>query len=129
MANPLEYNVNSIVKGVNGFGRKPASAGNKFTITLAGATVKTLTVPSSSAMGSINSSNTNTFLAIFSYQPAVQFWVAINGTAAVPAGGDFASSTSELLPSALVLNGGDVIQVISAAGGSMSVSFYSILDA
>jgi hypothetical protein len=129
MANPLDYNINSIAKGVNGFGRKPPATGYIYTITLAGATVKTLTVPSTSAMGTINSALTNVFLALFSYEPAVEFWVAINGTAAVPAGATFAASTSELLPSAYILKAGDVIQVISTAGGDMSISFYAIPDA
>ena len=129
MANPLDYNVNSIAKGVNGFGRKPPASGYSYTITLAGNTVKTLTVPSSSAMGNINSSSISTFIALFSYKPATEFWVAINGTAAVPAGGDFAANTSELLPSAYIVKAADVIQVISVAGGDMSVSFYAIPDA
>ena len=129
MANPLDYNVNAFTKGVNGFGRKPPASGYPYTITLAGNTVKTLTVPRSSAMGNINSATTSMFLAIFSYKPATEFWVAINGTAAVPAGGDFAASTSELLPSAYILKAADVIQVISVAGGDMSVTFYAIPDA
>lgn len=129
MATPLDYNVNSIVKGTNGFGRKPPKAGFKYTVTLAAATLKTLAVPSSTSVGTISSTSTNMFLAVFSYQPATRFWVAINAAAAVPAGGDFAASTSELLPSAYVLAAGDVIQVISASGGDMGVSFYAIPDA
>jgi hypothetical protein len=129
MANPLDYNINSIVKGVNGFGRKPPASGSTFSITLAGATVKTLTVPSSSAMGTINAANTSSFLAIFGYAAATEFWVSVNGTAAVPVGANFAASTSELLPGAYVVKAGDVIQAISTAGGDMSVSFYAIPDA
>jgi hypothetical protein len=119
MANPLDYNINSIVKGVNGFGRKPPASGSTFSITLAGATV----------MGTINAANTSSFLAIFGYAAATEFWVSVNGTAAVPVGANFAASTSELLPGAYVVKAGDVIQAISTAGGDMSVSFYAIPDA
>lgn len=129
MANPLDYNVNSIAKGVNGFGRKPPATGYKFSATLAAATEQNFTVPATSAMGTINSSQTNVFLAIFSYQPTVQFWVSVNGTAAVPAGGTWASTTSELLPNGFIVRAGDTISAISAAGGSLGVSLYAIPDA
>ena len=129
MALPLDYNVNRFIQGVNGFGRKPPAIGFTYNITIAAATVETLTVPSTSAMGNINSSNTPAFLAIFGYAGAVEFWVAINQTAAVPAGATFASGTSELNPGAYELKAGDVIQVVSAAGGDMSVSFYAMPDA
>jgi len=127
MANPLEYNINTIIQGVNGFGRKfPPII---FSVTLAGATEKHFTVPSSSAIGNINSSNTPKFLAIFSYAPTVEFWVSVNATAAVPTGATWASDTAELLPSAYVVSAGDTISAISAAGGDISCSLYAIPDA
>lgn len=127
MATPLDYNVNAYLHGVNGFGRKPPTVIES--ATLAGATEEHFTVPSTSAIGTINASLTNKFLAIFSYQPSVQFWVAVNATAAVPTGGTFASDTAELLPNAYVVNAGDTISAISTAGGSMSVALYAVSDA
>lgn len=129
MANPLDYNVNSIAKGVNGFGRKPPATGFIMSVTLGAASEQHFTVPSSSAMGTINAANTNMFLAIFAYQPTVQFWVAVNGTAAVPTGGTWATDTAELLPSGYIVKAGDTISAISTAGGSLSVALYAIPDA
>lgn len=129
MANPLDYNVNSIAKGVNGFGRKPAATGYKFNATLAAATEQNFAIPSSSSMGTISATQTNMFLAIFSYQPTVQFWVSVNGTAAVPVGGTWAAATSELLPNGYIVKAGDTISAISTAGGSLSVALYTIPDA
>lgn len=127
MANPLDYNINKYTYGTNGFGRKPPNVIQS--ATLAAATEKHFTVPLTSAMGAINSSSTPTFIALFSYKPATEFWVAVNATAAVPAGGDFASDTAELLPSAYIVKAGDTISAISAAGGDICVSLYAIPDA
>lgn len=128
MANPLDYNVNRYTQGVNGFGRKPPNA--IYTCTLAGGTNENVTVPSSSATGAMNSSATPVYLAIFSYQPTVKFYVAVNSSpATVPAGGTFASANSELLPPAYIVRAGDVISAISTAGGDMSVAFYAIPEA
>ncbi len=132
MANPLDYNVNRYTQGVNGFGRKPpnyASTGNVYSATLAAATEKHFTVPGTSALGAMNSSQTSNFLAIFSYAPTVEFWVAVNATAAVPAGGNFATDTAELLPSAYIVRAGDTISAISTAGGDISVALYAIPEA
>lgn len=92
-------------------------------------THETVTVPSGSALGAVNSSQTGRYVAIFSYKAATDFWVAFNGqTAAVPAGASFGASTSELNPNARVVNAGSVIDVISAAGGYISISFYAIQE-
>jgi hypothetical protein len=127
MANPLDYNVNAFTKGVNGFGRKPPTLIQS--VTLGAASEEHFTVPSSSAIGAINSSATPMFLAIFSYQPTVQFWIAVNATAAVPTGGTWGTDTAELLPIAYIVKAGDTISAISTAGGSLSVSLYAIPDA
>jgi hypothetical protein len=127
MANPLDYNVNSICKGINGFGRRFPTLIQS--ATLAGATEEHFTVPIASAIGVINSTATSYYLAIFAYKPATEFWVCVNGTAAVPSGGTFATDTSELLPSAYVVPGGSTISAISTAGGDISVALYAIPDA
>jgi hypothetical protein len=129
MALPLDYNVNAFTKGVNGFGRKPPVQGYVYSITIAASTEKNFTVPSTSAMGAINSSNTPSFLAIFSYKPATEFWIAINATAAVPTGSSWATDTAELNPSAYIVKAGDTISAISASGGDISVALYSVPDA
>lgn len=124
MANPIEYNVNRAIQGVSGFGRIFPTIINS--ATLAAATEEHFTVPSSSVIGVANATTTPRFLAIFSYKPATEFWVSVNATAAVPAGGTFATDTAELLPSAYEVKGGDVISVISAAGGDISISLYGM---
>jgi hypothetical protein len=72
--------------------------------TLAASTIETYTVPLSSANWAV----------FISCNPAVSVWVAINGAAAVPAGGTLASTTSIRNPPGLKLKGGDVISIITA---------------
>jgi hypothetical protein len=128
MTNPIDYNVNRQIQGVSGFGRQFPTI--IYSATLAGATEEHFTVPSSSVIGGMNSTSTNPrFLAIFAYKPATEFWVSVNATAAVPAGGTFAVDTAELLPSAYEVKAGDTISVISTAGGDISVSIYGMLGA
>jgi hypothetical protein len=128
MANPLDYNVNRQIQGVSGFGRQFPTI--IYSATLAGSTEEHFTIPSSSVIGGMNSTYTNPrYLIVFGYKQATEFWVAINATAAVPAGGTFASSTAELLPSAYEVKAGDVVSVISAAGGDISISIYGMLGA
>jgi len=127
MAVPTNFNVNKFIQGVNGFGAMQSNI--KFSTTLGAATEATLTVPATSAKGAINSSNTNRFLAVFSYHAARNVWVSINDTAAVPAGATLAATTSELNPSARVVKAGDVISMICAtATTDVSVVLYAIQE-
>lgn len=119
-----QYNVNSFTAGVNGFGA-PFSK-NVYTATLAMATNTTLTVPAKSSLGNLPSSNGQKILAVFSYESGKKVYVALNQTAAVPAGAGFAASTSELLPTAKLVQAGDVINVICSAAADVSVAFYQI---
>lgn len=120
------YNVDSITKGVNGFG-SPFSS-QCFTSTLAANTDTSLTVPTNAAMGLPAATTNNKFLAIFSYAPASKVWVAVNAAAAAPAGAAFAASTSELNPPAKYCKSSDTIHMLCVAGADVSVAFYAILD-
>jgi hypothetical protein len=118
-----QYNIYSYIKGINGFGLPFCDT--IYTATLAANTVQTITVPGTAAMGAVGYT-TDKYVAIFSYTAAI--WVAVNATAAIPAGGTFALSTSELNPNAKYVRAGDVISIISVPGASVSVSIYSIQE-
>lgn len=127
MALPATYQINNAIKSTLGAYGAPYCQ-NIFTATLAANTEQTLTVPGISAIGNINATTTPQWLAVFTYQPALKVYVAINGTAAVPAGGTFAASTSSLLPTARILNTGDVIHVIAPAITDVSIELYYIQE-
>jgi len=100
---PTKLGFGRDIQGFNTFARAPST--NKFSATLAAGVHSTITVPSSA----------QNWIAYFSYEtPTANVWVAINGTAAVPAGGTFAASTSERNPAEYLLKAGDVIDAISA---------------
>jgi hypothetical protein len=71
----------------------PAPSTNEYSATLASGGNSTITLPT----------NVRAWIVSFSYQPGSNIWVAYNTTAAAPAGGTFATSTSELLPGARLL--------------------------
>lgn len=119
-----QYNVNTQVQGVNGYGTPFCDT--VYTASIAAATATALTVPTTIAMGIPSATSVhNTFLAVFTYAPASKVWVANNHTAAVPAGAAFAASNSELNPSAKKVKAGDVLSFICTAGADVSVAFYS----
>lgn len=119
-----QYNINSFIKGVNGFGAPFCK--DTYTATLAVATDTSLTVPSKSAMGAFPSNSEAKILAVFSYEAAKKVYVAVNEAAASPGGAAFAASTSELLPPAKVVHAGDVLHFICSAAADVSVAFYQI---
>lgn len=116
------YYINESLQGVNGFGSPFCP--NVFTSTLAAATNTTLAVPNKTAIGMGVATTINTYLAVFSYAPGAKVWVAVNATAAVPAGAAFAASSSELNPPAKTVKATDVINMICTAGADVSVAFY-----
>lgn len=124
MATPTQYDVNSWLQGVNGFGLPFSNT--IYTSTLGAGVEATLTIPGSSGMGVPNSRSKAQFVAVFSYEPSKKVYVAINGTAAVPVGNTFAASTSELNPPAKTVKEGDVIHVICGAGADVSIALYAI---
>lgn len=86
---------------------------------LAAATDTTLTVPSTAKY----------FKAVITVESGGDVWVALNATAAVPAGAAFASTTSELVNGSShrcrEVEAGDVIHFITAsANTTVSVAFY-----
>lgn len=115
--------------GVNGWGQPFCS--QIFTANLAAATDTTLAVPLTAAVGAPAAVSFNKFLAVFSVPAASQVWVAVNATAAVPAGAPFAASTSELInpiASCKYCKAGDVLHFFSTAGSVISVAFYAIQE-
>ena len=127
MAQPIPYIINRAIAGTYG------AYGNKFctynyTTTLAANTEATLTVPGISQMGTANSSSKAQWMAVFSYEAAKKVYVALNGTAAVPAGGTLVASTSSLNPAGRMVQEGDVIHVISAAIADLSIELFPVQE-
>lgn len=79
-------------------------APTKASATLGASTEETFTVPSTF----------ENWAVFISVKSGVNLWVAINATAAVPAGATFASTTSLLNPPGFILKAGDVIHAITA---------------
>lgn len=119
-------------KGSNDFGQQYSD--QIYNATLAAATNTQLTVPGGGIMGGMGSyngsENRNKMLAVI--RTTGDVWVAVNATAAVPAGSSFAVATSELvtnvLDKAYFLNVGDVLNFFAktATTPSVSVAFYAM---
>jgi hypothetical protein len=93
----------------------PQMSTDIYNVSLATSTEATMTVPS----------NATKWVASFSYQGGTVVWVAINNTAAVPAGATLAAANSVLNPGTLLLNAGDVIHMITpSASAEVSVALY-----
>lgn len=113
------------INGFNGFGIKFSDT--NYSVTLATGTDTTLTVPKVSAPGGATyaAGAQPVLVALFEYDPGTSVWVALNATAATPAGSSFAATNSQMNPSARQVQGGDVIHFISAGTGvNVSVCFY-----
>lgn len=95
----------------------PQFASDNYSATLANAAEEKITVPSNHAV----------WVASFSYEPGANVWVAVNATAAIPAGGTFASTTSTLNPGARTVYAGDVLHLITDdTTADVGVTFYAI---
>ena len=115
------------INGFNGFG-VPFSD-QKYDTTLAANVEQTLSVPDL-VTGSYPKTFTGTprFLAVFSYEPGASVWVANNATATV-AGVAFATTDSELNPSARVVDSGDALHFITAdVTAILGVVFYALFQ-
>ncbi len=124
-----QYNIDKNISGVNGFGLPFCT--QIYTSTLAVATDTTLAVPATAAIGAPSSNQYNKWVAVISYArsaAASPVYVAVNATAAVPAGAPFAASTSEIEPSAKHVKTGDTLHFICAAAAQVSVAFYAVQD-
>lgn len=103
------------INGQNGFGLKFST--NMYSVDLTANTEATVTVPT----------QIKRWIAIFSYEPGADVWVANNNTAAGPAGATLASTTSSLNPVAREVVGGDVLSIISPVDAtSVGVELYAI---
>jgi hypothetical protein len=123
-----QYKLQKDVAGYNGFGLQFCD--QKYSVTIAASTEKTLTVPSNGSIGAALN-NVNKFLAVIQVTANVSVWVALNATAAVPAGSSFASTTSDLIVGseyyAREVKAGDVLHFITAtASTDISVQFYAL---
>ena len=120
-----KFSMSRDINGYNGFGLKPSDT--NISATLTAATDTTFTVPGTDAIGGCNYQTKALWLAIFNFTSGNDVWVAINATAAVPAGSTFAATKSFLNPGALELQEGDVIHCITAASSvNVSIRFYSL---
>lgn len=93
----------------------------KFSASLAATTDTTLTIPAKAQR----------YKALIKVENNGLVWVALNATAAVPAGGTFAASTSELINDNSTLcrevKAGDVLHFFTAtAGTDVSVVLYAV---
>lgn len=100
-----------------------------YNATLAATTDTTLTVPGNVPQ-LVPGAGFN-YVAVINVKHAASVWFALNDTAATPAGGSFASTTSMLLntstPTLVALDIGDVMHFYTAASGvEVSVSFFLV---
>lgn len=123
-----KFSMTRDINGFNGFGLVPSDT--NYSVTLTVSTDTTLTVPSSVAIGKQGpsvSSAAPISLAVITSDPGTTIWVAMNTTAAVPAGATLAATSSMMNPGAIEVKGGDVIHIISSGTGvNVSVRFYSL---
>lgn len=123
-----QYKLQKDVAGYNGFGLQFSD--QKYSASLAASTDTTLTVPSSGSLGApLN--NVNKFLAVIQVEANLSVWCAVNATAAVPAGGTFAATTSDLIIGseyyAREVKAGDVLHFFApTAGTDVCVMFYAL---
>ncbi|MES2356261.1 MAG: hypothetical protein V4568_18020 [Pseudomonadota bacterium] len=121
-----QYSIDDQTHGVNGWGLRFCDS--SYTATIGATTDTTLAVPLNASMGTPAASVNNKFIAVITVAPSKTVYVALNATAAVPAGSTFAASTSALLPiqSARFVKAGDTLHFYSAATADISVEFYAI---
>ncbi len=123
-----QYKLQKDVAGYNGFGLPPCD--QKFSASLALTTDTTLTVPLSGSMGAALNT-VNRFLAVIQVEANLSVWLALNTTAAVPAGASFAATASDLIIGgqyyAIDVKAGDVMHFLApTAGTDILVKFYAL---
>lgn len=135
MSTLMNYDINTNLQGVNGFGRRPANANGSlvaiYNTQLAATTDKTVTVPNVIGVGQL-ATDEPWVLAIFSYQAGATVFVAVDTpsnavtTAAPNTSGNMTAGVSFINPSALLVRGNDVLHLYPAAQAFVSVEFYSV---
>ncbi len=123
-----QYKLQKDVAGYNGFGLPPSDL--KYSASLAITTDTTLTVPSKGAMG-VPLDTVNKWLAIIQVKANASVWLAINATAAAPAGTTFAATTSDLIIGgeyyAIEVKAADVMHFFApVATTDIMVKFYAL---
>ena len=119
-----QYNVYKYVQGVNGYGLPFCDT--IYSATLDASTDTTVTVPGASSMFE-PAAGVPKYMAVFAYTADEDVFVAVNQTAAVPAGASFAATGSEQNPKAKYVKAGDVIHVYTAASDvNVSIAFYAL---
>lgn len=112
------------INGFNGFGLRFSD--QKYDTTLAVGVEQTLAVPDLVTGSYPRTYTPARFFAVFSYEPGSSVWVANNATATV-AGAGFATTDSELNPSAREVSIGDTLHFITAdATAIIGVAFYAL---
>ena len=113
------------INGYNGFGLVPTT--EQYSVTLSANTDTTVTVPSTIGLGKQGPATVAQSIAIITADPGTTIWVAVNTTAAAPAGSTFATTHSAQNPGAIQVNGGDVIHVFTTGTGvNVGIRFYSL---
>lgn len=123
MANVKNFNTNLALNLFNDFGSQFTDTA--YSATVAATTNTTLVVPVGSGVGKANDTNPK-FLAIFSYAPSTQVWVAVNVGATPSLTGSFVANATCLNPRCKEVKGGDTINFYSTAGAIIGVEFYAI---
>ncbi len=119
-----QYNINTYLHGINGFGLQFCDT--IYSATLAANTDTTVTIPGLSSIGEPYSGNPK-YAVLFNYTSGHDVFVALNQTAAVPAGSSLALTGSEQNPQGKFVQAGDVIHLITADSNvNVSVSIYSL---
>lgn len=103
-------------QGYNAFA--PAPSTDKYSATLVNGAAASVTIPS----------NHQTWNISFSYQPGTTVWVDFSGaTAAIPVGGTFASTTSELLPGSRTVQKASTVSLITdSATADVGIILYAV---
>ena len=123
-----QYKLQKDVAGYNGFGLQFSDL--KYSATLAANTEATLTVPSKGSMGAALDT-VNKFIAVIQVKANISVWLAMNATAAVPAGATFALTTSDLIIGGeyygVEVKAGEVMHFITpTASTEVMVKFYAL---
>lgn len=123
-----QYKLQKDVAGYNGFGLPFCD--QKFSASLAATTDTTVTVPINGAMGQALNS-VNKWLAVIQVEANLSVWLALNATAAVPAGATFAATTSDLIIGTeyygVEVKAGDVMHFFApTASTDILVKFYAL---